>query len=38
MMIVTSNGEHCCEFFELFHKDNIQSQMQSRKTEIEWQV
>ena len=34
MMIITSNGEHCYELFELFHKDSFQSQMQSRETEI----
>ena len=28
MMVVISNGEHCCELFELFHKDSIQSQSQ----------
>ena len=32
MMITVSNGEHCCELFELFHKESTQSQMQSRET------
>ena len=32
IMITISNGEHCCELFELFHKDSTQSQMQSRDT------
>ena len=28
MMVVISNGEHCCQLFELFHKGSIQSQSQ----------
>ena len=36
MMVVMSSGEQCCELFELFCKESIQSQMQSRETEIGW--
>ena len=38
MMIIISNEEHCYGLFELFLKDTIQSQMQSKEMEIEWQV
>ena len=38
MIIVISNGEPCCELFELFHKVSIQSQMQNREMAIGWQV